>query len=49
LFFNIFDYFQYKNFLHIHVGGIFYAQKALKTKAFLLVLKVFGSLFYEYK
>ena len=29
----------------IHVGGIFYAQKALRTKAFLLVLRVFSSLF----
>ena len=27
-------------------GAFFYAQKALKTKAFLLVSKVFGSYFY---
>ena len=49
LYFNIFDYFQYEKFIQIHVGGIFYAQKALKTKAFLLVLRVLSSLFYEYK
>ena len=45
LYFNIFDYFQYEKFIQIHVGGIFYAQKALKSKAFLLVLRVFRSLF----
>jgi len=37
--FSIFGYFRYKNFLQIHVGGIFYAQKALKTKAFCAFLK----------
>ena len=29
LFFNIFDYFQYKNFLHIHVGGSLISKRDL--------------------
>ena len=31
LFFNIFDYFQYKNFLHIHVGDTIQEKQVLYT------------------
>ena len=31
MFFNIFDYFQYKNFLHIHVGDTIQEKQVLYT------------------
>lgn len=45
LYFNIFDYFQDEKAFQNSCRGSFYAQKALKTKAFLLISIAFGSLF----